>query len=267
MNVNNQELEILKKSINNKDFRAFFETYEKSSLSFNQAIECIKTHAPSLPSNCLPLLHLDWRVFSSKKILSDCPKSAKIGSWIETIAEQDNQNRIYNATHEKKLEEFFFWTHERPQHLFALNTMYSFDWLDVTWQRTVENQPGSFDSFSTCMYTSNGHPFSIERPDTADANYFKGAAWNFEVRSVFDHCNDEEASQILEEITWELKVRPDQVQHISEHASFIPCQVMRQDDNGNEFEMAQFDSHLKGHWYVADLEKSLHKQTYWVQAL
>lgn len=260
-----QELEALQKAINEKEFRPFLGIHEAGSLTAEQVIEYVKLHAPPLPSNCIPFFHSDWKYLSKKNDMAQWPRSSKLGEWLETMAQEDCAMRRRKAFQTQSMEEFFFWPYDAGHwYVIALDKTYSYEWLNVTWQRAVQPEMGFCDQLYARLYTPSGVMCYLQRPDKDDPEY-RDAYWPLEIQTI-NEPSYEVMNMRLEDILWSLRVKPEQILHIKEGFELCPCKVMRQDDHGNEFEIVRFDSHLEGHWYVHDMERAVHKQTYWVQS-
>jgi hypothetical protein len=162
----------------------------------------------------------------------------------------------------------FYWD------LILLKPTISPDNLNLNWSLL------KFDAFSNiyerkyaCFYLNN-RPYYAEYPtplgmthqglfpDTQPGLKIQGnVCWDSTIRSnIFD-------PMVLEDLLWGLRAKREDIEWLSETASFQPSKVIRQDDNGHIYEVAEFESLLEARWRVEELEKLTHKQTFWAEPI
>ncbi len=258
-----QEFEALQQAIDDMALYPFWQIHESGTCTSNQIIEYIELHAPKPPSICLPLFHQAWKRLYRRHDLNQWPRCSKIGRWLEKLSQDDCSLRKQRAQEKQSVEEFFFWPYDADAMcLVAVDNTYSYDWLDVTWQRAIQLDPCFCDQLYVGLCTPKHAMFFLQRPDKEDPKYRE--YWPLEIKTVREK-SEAITNMGLEEILWSLRVKPEQIVHIQKPFELCPCQVMRQDDHGNEFEVANFTSHLEGRWYVHEMERAIHKQTYWIE--
>lgn len=207
--------------------------------------------------------HWSWKLLARKHNPSSSSRHGQLWNMINDYALAQNVLKLEHHHETAQPTQFFFWAFDFRADLGGLKSSYSPQRLNLNW---ILHQDELYEKCVAIFYMDH-KPYYVEWPSekgmlqmgkpvgTPPFLYFR-APLKIE---FFD-------PMLFEDLLWGLQVHPDEIDWVSDHAPLIPCQVMRQDDHGNEFEMVQFDSHLEGRWYVAEMERAVHKQTYWVQA-
>jgi hypothetical protein len=185
-------------------------------------------------------------------------------------ARQKNEEYLLENQRSQQPIQFDFWLDIDPFEFIQFKSSYSplkfdFEWLVAeysTWANLYEFNYSNFYVMGRPYYikfpTEKGLRVDMQEPEGTLPWMQIGAPWPDD--SGFE-------SSILEDLLWGLRATRDQVAWITEIISFQPSRVMRQDDNGHTFEVAEFESLLEARWHVEDLEKLTHKQAFWAEPI
>ena len=227
------------------------------------------------PDEMLAIFYVEYmrRIVPGKIELS--PRQRVFWNLFDSYAEAESNRSKWIHDKTKDLTQFYFCND--PQHywdLLWLKPNILPEDLNIKWSLL------EFDCFSNIYerryvgFYLNHRPYYADYPAPLGMTH-QGKPQDtppmlkLQANVIFDPTTGEHVFEpmVLEDLLWGLRAKREDIDYLSEVASFQPCKIMRQDDNGHTFEFEVFDAMIDARWKVEELSKITHKQTFWIEPI